>query len=159
MKQYITCVCTANICRSPMAERLLAHALEKETAPVRSLEVVSVGIYAIKGKRASENAIRALDKVGLDLKNHRSQPINEDILQNSIVTLCMTELHRQSIKEFFPELKIPVILFRELMESSDSVQIRDPFEMSLKNYEECRDLMVEAIPSILTYLRKRLEKC
>lgn len=142
-----------------MAERLLAHALEKEDEPTRSLEVVSVGIYAIKGKRASENAIRALDKAGLDLKNHRSRPINEDILQNSIVALCMTESHRQSIKEFFPELEIPVMLFRELMKSSDSTQIRDPFGMNLEKYEECRDLMVEAIPSILTYLRKRLARC
>lgn len=139
-----------------MAERLLVHALEKEEEPIRSLEVVSVGISAIEGNRASENAIRALEKVGLELENHRSRPITEEIMQNSIVALCMIETHRNLITELFPQLKIPVLLFRELMNSPDSVQIRDPFGMPLVDYEECRDLMVEAIPSILAYLRKHL---
>ena len=139
-----------------MAERLLVHALEKEEEPIRSLEVVSVGISAIEGNRASENAIRALEKVGLELENHRSRPITEEVMQNSIVALCMIETHRNLITELFPQLKIPVLLFRELMNSPDSVQIRDPFGMPLVDYEECRDLMVEAIPSILAYLRKHL---
>ena len=139
-----------------MAERLLVHALEKEEEPIRSLEIVSVGISAIEGNRASENAIRALDKVGLDLKNHRSRPITQEIMQYSVVALCMIETHRHLINELFPQLKIPVLLFRELMKSPNSVQIRDPFGMPLADYEECRDLMVEAIPSILVYLRKHL---
>ena len=40
----ITVICTANICRSPLGERLLAQALSKEKDSARQLQVVSAGV-------------------------------------------------------------------------------------------------------------------
>ena len=40
----ILCICTGNVCRSPAAERLLAHALGP------SVHVASAGTYALAGQ-------------------------------------------------------------------------------------------------------------
>jgi protein arginine phosphatase len=151
----INCVCTANICRSPMAERLLIHALNAQEKPWNSFQVISSGTFALAGNKASPNAIKALEKVGLDLSDHRSQPITKEIIKKSILTLCMTGSHRRSIKQLYPYVKSPVLLIRELMPQPQAdPEVLDPFSQNLDAYEACRDSIVEAIPFIIRYLKK-----
>src|SRR4051795_11030781 len=76
----IVTVCTANICRSPMAAALLQHALAAEPEPLRSLRVVSAGVAARPGEPVSENSVYALKKVGIDLSQHRSQALTQQML-------------------------------------------------------------------------------
>ena len=65
----IVAVCTANICRSPMAAALLQHALAARPEPLRSLRVVSAGVAARSGDLVSENSVLALRKVGTGTLN------------------------------------------------------------------------------------------
>ena len=139
-----------------MAEKLFAHALNKEDDPLGSLKVVSAGISAIEGDMASMNSVRVLQKVGLDLSNHCSKRITRELVEKSSAIFCMTETHRYLIRELFPDSNVPIILFRGKMPSPGDVQIRDPFGMHMKEYEECRDQIVEAIPSLLKYLKELL---
>jgi protein-tyrosine phosphatase len=44
-------------------------------------------------------------------------------------------------------------LFREFMPAPADPEIADPFGGSLKLYESCRDEMVEAIPSLVEFLK------
>ena len=62
--EYVLIVCTANICRSPMAAALLRHALAAQAEPLRSLQVVSAGVAAREDEPATENSIIALKKSG-----------------------------------------------------------------------------------------------
>ena len=62
----ISCICTGNSCRSPMAEKLLQHALDAEDQPWSSFRVISAGISAPKGAPATSHAISALKKVGIE---------------------------------------------------------------------------------------------
>mgnify|MGYP001324847074 CR=1 FL=1 len=156
LANYVSCVCTGNVCRSPMAEKLLGHALAKENGPVSSLQVVSTGISAIDGNSASANSIQALKKVGLDLCNHRSRKITRDLVDASIVLFCMTDMHRDLLNQMFGDLDVPILLFREKLPSVRH-QIPDPYGQSLNAYENCRDDLVEAIPSIVSYLRNLVE--
>jgi protein-tyrosine-phosphatase len=45
-RNLILTVCTGNVCRSPMAEKLLQHALAAEGAPLDQLNVESAGVAA-----------------------------------------------------------------------------------------------------------------
>jgi len=148
----ITVICTGNVCRSPMAERLLQHALKAESGSLSDITVQSAGVSAYNGDPASENAVKALSKVGLDLTDHRSRRLNEPILEESALTLVMTENHRALIEHFFPDNKTPVLLFRELKDGQGA-DIPDPFGGSLEQYIETRDSIAESIPAILEYLK------
>ncbi len=153
---YITCVCTANICRSPMAERLLAHALKAEDEPLRSIPVISAGVSSYEGDRASNNSILAMKKVGIDLSDHCSQSLSQEIVDRSLVIFCMTDSHKYLLHEFFHKTKAPVVLFRQFLDSPAETQVTDPYGMNLEVYENCRDNLVEAIPSCVNYIKTEI---
>ncbi len=151
--KIITCLCTANICRSPMAEKLLQHALYKESEPLKSISVISAGTSAYNDDGPSLNSVKALEAVGLDISNHISQVIDEEIIKKSLLILGMTELHRSAIHHYFADIKTPVHLFREFLPPSENPEIPDPYGMSLEHYEVCRDSMIEAIPSLVEFIK------
>ncbi|MEO0795766.1 MAG: low molecular weight protein arginine phosphatase [Verrucomicrobiota bacterium] len=157
-RDHIIIVCTANICRSPMGERLLAHGLAAEDSPVNGLRVVSAGVSAYNGDPASQNSVLALKPVGLDLTDHQSQQISQELLDKAFAVFCMTQTHRTLIEVHFRSLPAHLFLFRELIGGGASVEIPDPFGRALGEYEICRDSMVEAIPSLLKFLRTEYPK-
>jgi protein-tyrosine-phosphatase len=87
---YILIVCTANICRSPMAAALLQHFLGGQNEPLKSLPVVSAGIAARQGDPISDNAVVAMKRVGLDVSHHASQPVTQPLLDGALAVFCMT---------------------------------------------------------------------
>ncbi len=149
----ITCICTGNSCRSPMAAKLLQHALDAENDPWCTYRVISAGVSAVYEGPASTHAINALKKVGLDLTDHRSTQVTKKLIEDSIAVLCMTESHRQYLQRLFPQSKIPIQLFRENIPSTTELEISDPFGTNLSVYESCRDSIVEAIPYIIKHLK------
>ncbi|MCC5833236.1 MAG: low molecular weight protein arginine phosphatase [Opitutales bacterium] len=157
IRPQITVVCTGNTCRSPMAERLLQHALAAEPEPLRSIRVVSAGVAAFPGDSATENAVRALKKVDIDLKDHRSRRFSYQLLDESSLVLAMTDSHRAFIRHEFPEDETPVYLFREFMQDGNP-EVPDPCGGPLDYYIETRDNLAEAIPSLLAELRKYFSK-
>jgi len=154
----IVTVCTANICRSPMAEALLRHALSAQPEPLKSLKVVSAGVAARTKDRVSENSVIALKKVGLDIKAHTSQPLTPELIRNAVAVFCMTESHRSMIQLTFDPIPRNIYLFREFMPRAADKEIGDPYGGPLKEYEACRDEMVEAIPSLLEFLKTQVGK-
>ena len=149
-------VCTANVCRSPMAEALFRHALDAEKEPLNKLDVASAGVFAAANQPATENSCIALKKVKLDLGEHRSQPLTEDLARKAILILGMTRSHCELIKEGFPNLSAEVRLMREFIPDTRQTEIPDPFGSDLAVYQICRDSMVEAIPPLLDYLRNKI---
>lgn len=135
-----------------MAEQLLQHALAAEAPPLCELQVASFGLSAFPGCPASPNAVHVLSKVGLDLSAHQSRSIHEVDLSRGLLFLCMTTAHRDgllSLSDLDPDR---IFLVREWM-NSDSPDIPDPFGGDVRSYAHCRDSIVEAIPSVLEFLR------
>lgn len=152
---HILFVCTANTCRSPMAAALIRHALAAEPEPLRSLGVESAGISALAGYPAAANADQTLRKVGLSLANHRSAPLTQEMLDRAFAVFCMTEAHRAVIEVQFERPPERLFLLREFVPTGER-DLPDPFGMNLAAYEAARDGIVEAIPSLLAYLRGQL---
>jgi arsenate reductase len=80
-KKTIYFLCTGNSCRSQMAEAWGNKYLGNEWT------VLSAGIEA---HGVNPNAIKAMDEVGIDIRNQTSDIINNDILNSAdlVVTLC-----------------------------------------------------------------------
>lgn len=149
----IVTVCTANICRSPMAAGLLQHALAGQPEPLGSLKVLSAGVAARPGELVSENSVTAMKKAGIDIAGLRSQPLTTRLAQEASLILCMTESHRAMIHLTLNPAPRHVYLFREFLPRGKDKEIGDPYGGPLKVYEACRDEMVEAIPSLLAFLK------
>lgn len=154
---HILVVCTGNICRSPMAEGLLRHALSGQPEPLKSLRVVSAGVAARTGEAISENSVVALKKGGIDISGMRSQALTQRLLDDALVVFGMTDSHLALIK--FKSMPVPkhLYLFREFLPPPAEKEIGDPYGGPLKIYEACRDEMVEAIPGILAFLKTLVE--
>ena len=150
---HILVVCTGNICRSPMAEGLLRHALAGQPEPLKSLKVISAGVAARRGEPASENSVVALKKTGIDIAGLCAQPLTQDLLDRSLVVFAMTESHRAIIRSRAKPVPAHLHLFREFLPPPADKEIGDPFGGPLKLYEATRDEMVEAIPSVIAFLK------
>ncbi len=137
-----------------MGAALLQHALAGQPEPLRSLKVLSAGVASRTGQPASPNAVTALKKVGIDLLGHVSRPVTQELLDRSLLVLCMTESHRDMIELTADPVPPRLHLYREFTGTKENMEIPDPYGMHLSAYEASRDEMVSAIPSIITFLQK-----
>lgn len=136
-----------------MAAALLQHALAAEPEPLRSLKVISAGVAARPGEPVSENSVLALKKVGIDLSQHRSQALTQQMLDEALAVLCMTESHRAMIQVQADPVPKHLYLFRQFAPGDDDKEIGDPYGGPLRTYEAARDEMVESIPALIAHLK------
>ena len=125
-------VCTANICRSPMAEALFRR---QAAALNGDWQVASAGTWASRGLPAARGAVEAMAARGLDLGEHRSRPVSEAALRDADLVLTMTASHREGIVLEFPFAAGRVHLLSEL--SGKSYDVADPYGGTAAEYEAC----------------------
>lgn len=133
-------VCTGNTCRSPMA----AYIMEK-VAVENDLDVLieSAGIFAAPGEGASENAIKAMSEMGIDITEHRTQLVTKPLLDKADVVLTMTEGQKRIIE---PTAGDKVYTLLEY--AGNEGDISDPFGGDLDEYEETAREIYDAIVDI-----------
>lgn len=154
-EKLVVFICTANVCRSPMAEKLFEQAMSR-SAVKKKIRIFSAGISAMEGDRASENSIEVCKEVGLNLSDHRSSAVTRAILENASVIFCMTESHRALLHMYFELPKnSPVFLMREFIEGGTR-ELPDPFGQDIDIYRNCRDDMIDALPSLINWVEKNL---
>jgi len=138
-----------------MAERLFAHELSKTDLPKKIISY-SAGLSAMDGDKASQNSIDACKELGLDITDHKSTGLTRTSLEEASVVFCMTESHRALINMYFDLPQgYPIFLMREFVEEG-SKELPDPYGQDIDVYRECRDRMLEAIPSLMNWVEKNL---
>ncbi len=93
-------VCTGNICRSPMAEGMLRHWLERDL--VSEVEVSSAGTYAQEGLPASAHAVSVMAEAGMDISEHVSRMLHRAIIEEADLVLAMEAGHLYEILRLSP---------------------------------------------------------
>lgn len=107
-------VCTANICRSPMAEEIFRSKLSgKEGAS--AWKVASAGVQGMDGYPASYGSELAMKNMGLDLTEHQAQSVSRELLQRFNLILVMERRHQGILLKEFPELKGRIYLLSEMV--------------------------------------------
>jgi RpiB/LacA/LacB family sugar-phosphate isomerase len=145
-------VCTGNVCRSPMAEGLFRHA----TKGRGDYEVFSAGVGAIDGLPPSENAVRALRELGIDISQQRSRMLTADLVRRADYIFGMTHSHVDAIMLLYPQAAEKTFLLREFDETLDSFEndISDPIGGSYEVYQNCRDQIEQGIASMLRFIEQ-----
>ena len=108
-------------------------------------------------KQFADNDVKTVDNISLTIyEGHVSRPLSDALLDEALAVLCMTESHRAMIQLQAAHPPKNLFLFREFMPQRGDKEIADPYGGSLKAYEAARDEMVEAIPSLVEFLKTRL---
>jgi len=137
-----------------MAAGLLRHALAAQPEPLKSLEVISAGVSARPGERVTEHSAAILKKVGIDISRHVSQPVTQQLLDGALAVFTMTESHGLMIQATANPVPKELHLFREFIKvRGRDPEIPDPYGGPLSAYETARDEMVEALPSVVEFLK------
>ena len=82
-------VCYGNICRSPIAEALLARALDERLGPGHHWIVSSAGVGATDGTPASRGAKDVLSARGIDFRSHRARYLTPAMARAADLLVCM----------------------------------------------------------------------
>lgn len=88
-------VCTGNTCRSAMAAAMMADIAEKNDLDVL---IDSAGVFAEIGEKATPEAIRAMERRGIDLTGHRTKPLTDELIDMADLILVMTSAHKLLIE-------------------------------------------------------------
>jgi protein-tyrosine phosphatase len=141
-----------------MAEALLRATLVKRGQGLERLKVASFGLAAEDGQPPSANSVKAMQRIGLDVSGHHSRLLTQADVDRSVVIFGMTESHLAALHSRFDVLPDFVLLLRDVLSTEVPRDIPDPFGGGYRDYEECRDSMVEAIPAMVEFLRQNLSR-
>lgn len=134
MIQSILVVCTGNICRSPLGERLLQQQL-----PL--LNIASAGICALAGHPADPHAQRIAATHGLSLDDHVSRPLTAAMMREYDLILAMESGQINRISLIAPEMRGKALLFGKWLREQE---IPDPYGKSMEAFEYVFRLLGEA---------------
>jgi tRNA threonylcarbamoyl adenosine modification protein (Sua5/YciO/YrdC/YwlC family) len=131
-------VCTGNTCRSPMAEAIARKLLaEKRGCRPDELEdhgmiVMSAGVAAMSGGRATPEAVQVMKALDMDLSGHETQPLTEPLVRYADMVFAMTQSHRQAVVTQWPHAAERIRLL-----SVEGTDISDPIGGPVERYERC----------------------
>jgi glycine hydroxymethyltransferase len=145
-------VCTGNVCRSPMAEGILRHALRGRG----DYRIVSAGLGAAEGQPPSPYAVQALRELGIDISALRSRMLTAEMVREADYILGMTHSHIDTVMILFPYAAEKTFLLREFDETLDTFEkdISDPIGGSYEVYLNCRDQIEQGIASLMRFIER-----
>lgn len=150
-------VCTGNTCRSPMAAALFLKLLEaREKGLSREFQVLSAGIGARDGMKASREAVEAMRRENIDLESHVSQMVYPDLVRDADLILTMTESHKQFLMDKFPEAEAKIFTIMEY--AGMEGEIYDPFGLGQEEYFRTADQLKEVLNELINRLLAEKEK-
>lgn len=94
-------VCTGNICRSPMMERILQQAFDRRGAG-GEVVVRSAGTWAHSGEPMQPFATDTLTERGVDAEGFSATSLSEELVRSSDLVVTATREHRSQVVGLCP---------------------------------------------------------
>ena len=137
--QFIVFICKGNVCRSPFAERY-ARTFAKD----RSIIFLSAGLKVSRPNPPPETALSAAKRCGVDMEDHRSQPLTPEMMQKADAVIVMEISQLRQLKRHYParsEIIYPLALFESRGafpgKGFEKYNIKDPYGGSVEEFTRC----------------------
>ncbi|QCQ93878.1 low molecular weight protein-tyrosine-phosphatase [Rhodococcus sp. SGAir0479] len=148
---HVTFVCTGNICRSPMAERIFAEHVRRADLDGR-VRVSSAGTHGYHvGDGADPRTDKVLEAAGYPTGHSAAQVGAEHLSADLVVPLD------RGHDRILARLGVPAerrLLLRSFDPDADGDSVPDPYYGDMSDFELVRDQIEAAIPGLLAWVRE-----
>lgn len=154
-KLRVLLVCTANICRSPLAEGLLRHRL-LALGLAHQIQVRSAGTNAIQlGCRPDPRVEELAKEAGFSLSGIRAQMLTPRLIRSSDHVLVMERRHLEDVTLMcadFPDEAQKIRLLGEFLPAPNGIvgDIPDPYFGDMQGFNRVYQLIDMAVTGFLS---------
>lgn len=139
MFDSILVVCTGNICRSPIAERILRRLFSNK-------KIDSAGVAALVDHPADESAIKVAEKHNIKLDGHKGKQFTSKLGREYDLILVMEHYHLEKVSDIAPETRGKTMLLGHWLNQKE---IPDPYKKSDEAFESVYALIAQSSKSWL----------
>jgi protein-tyrosine-phosphatase len=128
----------------------MAEGIARSYAAIRQrrLEVQSAGTLQIEGQPADSKAVAVCQEMGVDISNHVSQGLTEELVDWADYILVMEYRHALVVREKFDE-ECDVLLLGNLI---GLMEIPDPIGSWKFKFRKCRDQIKACVEAFVDRL-------
>jgi low molecular weight protein-tyrosine phosphatase len=146
-------VCTANICRSPMAEGVF-RTLAQRAGLEKAFTIASAGTTGIHaGEAPTPAAIEAAARRGYDISGQRSRAVSKEDIAAADYVLAMDRSHMADLRWLAPRDKAECLqMFTKFSPMPGILDVQDPYGGTQQDYERALDLIEAGCKGLLAAL-------
>ena len=154
---HVTFVCTGNICRSPMAEKMFAHQITQRGLADR-VRVTSAGTgdwHA--GDSADRRAVRVLRERGYPT-DHRAAAVDQDHLSADLV-VALGRNHFRILADWGVEpARLRMLRSFDPRSGAHTPDVEDPYYGGEADFEDTFTVIEAALPGLHAWIDERLDR-
>ncbi len=152
-------VCTANVCRSPMAEALLRHRLrERGLAGQVAVDSCGTRVSPLR-QRPDPRAGQVLRERGIESPLRRSRALREVDFSVADIILCMDRDNLEQARALCPGAAQERLgLVMEQAPGVSLAEVPDPYYGNLEGFRRVADLLDPAIVGLLDRIERWLRE-
>lgn len=142
-------VCTANVCRSPMAEAMFNVLAEDKGLSSRA---ESAGTAALVGSPMASNALVVLDEVGIYPEAHRARQVNRKLVADFELVLTMSRRQAAELRQLYETSPSYIrTLPTYASDNPHEGNVSDPYGHPIATYRGC-------VRQLYTYVERLLDR-
>lgn len=152
---HITFVCSGNICRSPMAEKMFAHQIaERGLDGVVRVSSAGTGNWHV-GSGADERAVRVLRERGYPTE-HRAAHVGEDHLSADLV-IALGRNHFRILTDWGVDPdRLRMMRSFDPRSGAHALDVEDPYYGDHTDFEETFTVLEAALPGLHVWVDEQL---
>jgi protein-tyrosine phosphatase len=143
-------VCTANVCRSPMAEAIF-NALAEDRG--LGYQAESAGTAALRNEPMAPNASATLEEIGIYTEGHQARQVSEEMLEKADLVLAMAPWHVARLNQVFGASFKVHTLPGYVGGASGEEDISDPYGSTMVAYRASARQILEYIDLLVARLQ------
>ena len=152
---HVTFVCTGNICRSPMAEKMFAHQIaERGLADVVRVSSAGTGGWHI-GSRADERAVGVLRERGYPTAHRAAQVADGHLSADMVVALDRNHFRALSGMGVDPA-RLRMLRAFDPRSGAHAPDVDDPYYGDHSDFVEVFRVIDAALPGLHRWVDERL---